>query len=124
MAKVITSAEICENAKMARDMALAGAYQLFFFNLKSIKYQSWSHFITLTTLTLASRFVLSGNYDGASIYYEALIPSLQRFTVNISDPMRKGKWTMVWKIMLFSSQKACGGKLLTVDNSFFRFSNK
>ena len=24
MAKVITSAEICENAKMARDMALAG----------------------------------------------------------------------------------------------------
>ncbi|XP_055317852.1 katanin p60 ATPase-containing subunit A-like 1 [Sitodiplosis mosellana] len=59
MAKVITSAEICENAKMARDMALAG------------------------------------NYDGASIYYEALIPSLQRFTVNISDPMRKGKWTMV-----------------------------
>lgn len=36
-----------------------------------------------------------GNYDGASIYYEALIPSLQRFTANISDPMRKGKWTMV-----------------------------
>ncbi|XP_031626424.1 katanin p60 ATPase-containing subunit A-like 1 [Contarinia nasturtii] len=59
MAKVISSAEICENAKMARDMALAG------------------------------------NYDGASIYYEALIPSLQRFTANINDPMRKGKWTMV-----------------------------
>lgn len=30
MAKVITSAEICENAKMARDMALAGAYQFLF----------------------------------------------------------------------------------------------
>lgn len=41
----------------------------------------------------------AGNYDGASIYYEALIPSLQRFTANISDPMRKGKWTMVSKML-------------------------
>lgn len=48
MAKVITSAEICENAKMARDMALAGAYQ--FLLLKSIKYQSCAYFITRTIL--------------------------------------------------------------------------
>lgn len=38
MAKVITSAEICENAKMARDMALAGEsmnefYYLFIWNI-------------------------------------------------------------------------------------------
>lgn len=37
----------------------------------------------------------AGNYDGASIYYEGLIPSLQRLITSISDPLRKGKWTMV-----------------------------
>lgn len=120
MAKVITSAEICENAKMARDMALAGAYQLF---LKSIKYQSCVHLIARTIFTTALLFVLLGNYDGASIYYEALIPSMQRFTANISDPMRKGKWTMVWKIplkFLFSFELA-NYRPLTIP---FRFNNK
>lgn len=39
--------------------------------------------------------LLIGNYDGASIYYEGLIPSLQRLITSISDPLRKGKWTMV-----------------------------
>lgn len=37
MAKVITSAEICENAKMARDMALAGMYQFFLFSMLTAK---------------------------------------------------------------------------------------
>lgn len=85
MAKVITSAEICENAKMARDMALAGKFSATFLNASE-------------DIKLRVDFY-AGNYDGASIYYEALIPSLQRFTANISDPMRKGKWTMVRKML-------------------------
>lgn len=31
MAKVITTLEICENAKMARDMALTGLYFMHFY---------------------------------------------------------------------------------------------
>lgn len=89
MAKVITSAEICENAKMARDMALAGEFNTIYLYMQSDDIKQ--HINTLPYIFLNH----TGNYDGASIYYEALIPSLQRFTANISDPMRKGKWTMV-----------------------------
>lgn len=48
-----------------------------------------------------------GNYDGASIYYEALIPSLQRLIASISDPLRKGKWTMVCLITFKRLFKPC-----------------
>lgn len=51
--------EICENAKLARDMALRG------------------------------------NYDSASIYYEGLQGMLTRVINSTSDPLRKGKWTLV-----------------------------
>lgn len=89
MAKVITSAEICENAKMARDMALAGEWTL----IGLLRW--WHQIVNLVDMFCVIVVLLAGNYDSASIYYEALIPSLQRFTINISDPMRKGKWTMV-----------------------------
>lgn len=56
-------AEICENAKLARDMAL------------------------------------TGDYDSATIYYEGLQAMLVRMINSISDPLRKGKWTMVCIIL-------------------------
>lgn len=40
-------------------------------------------------------FYISGDYDSARIYYEGLLQTLQRLVLGISDPMRKGKWTMV-----------------------------
>lgn len=58
MAKV-SAMEICENAKLAREMAL------------------------------------TGNYDSASIYYEGLQGMLGRMVNSISDPLRKGKWSMI-----------------------------
>lgn len=68
-------------------------------------------------------FLTSGNYDGASIYYEALIPSMQRFTTNMNDPMRKGKWTMVRQnhpmIMTIFNDV-----LNWIFNWFIRFNNK
>lgn len=56
-------AEICENAKLARDMAL------------------------------------TGDYDSATIYYEGLQGMIVRMINSASDPLRKGKWTMVCIIL-------------------------
>lgn len=42
-----------------------------------------------------SNGIFLGDYDSARIYYEGLIQTLQRLVLSISDPMRKGKWTMV-----------------------------
>lgn len=58
MATVSTS-EICENAKLAREMALMG------------------------------------NYDTAGIYYESVLQMLQKLLTGITEPMRKGRWTLV-----------------------------
>lgn len=48
-------------------------------------------------MTLGAILVFSGDYDSARIYYEGLIQSLHRLVLSISDPLRKGKWTMVRK---------------------------
>lgn len=58
MATVSTS-EICENAKLAREM------------------------------------VFMGNYDSAGIYYESVLQMLQKLIIGISEPQRKGKWTLI-----------------------------
>lgn len=54
-----TTAEICENTKLAREMAVMG------------------------------------NYDSAGIYYEGVLQMLRKLLTGISEPIRKGKWTMI-----------------------------
>lgn len=46
-------------------------------------------------IILRNVVTIIGDYDSARIYYEGLIQSLHRLLVGISDPLRKGKWTMV-----------------------------
>ncbi|XP_029736067.1 katanin p60 ATPase-containing subunit A1 [Aedes albopictus] len=58
MAGLATS-EICENTKLAREMAVMG------------------------------------NYDSAGIYYEGVLQMLRKLLMGISEPIRKGKWTMI-----------------------------
>ncbi|XP_055608466.1 katanin p60 ATPase-containing subunit A-like 1 [Uranotaenia lowii] len=58
MAGLATS-EICENTKLAREMAVMG------------------------------------NYDSAGIYYEGVLQMLRKLLVGISEPIRKGKWTLI-----------------------------
>lgn len=58
MATVSTS-EICENAKLAREMAFMG------------------------------------NYDTAGIYYETVLQMLQKLLLGMSEPSRRGRWTLV-----------------------------
>lgn len=58
MASLATS-EICENTKLAREMAVMG------------------------------------NYDSAGIYYEGVLQMLRKLLMGISEPIRKGKWTMI-----------------------------
>lgn len=55
----LTTSEICENTKLAREMAVMG------------------------------------NYDSAGIYYEGVLQMLRKLLTGISEPMRKGKWTMI-----------------------------
>ncbi|XP_065095901.1 katanin p60 ATPase-containing subunit A-like 1 [Ochlerotatus camptorhynchus] len=55
----LTTSEICENTKLAREMAVMG------------------------------------NYDSAGIYYEGVLQMLRRLLTGISEPIRKGKWTMI-----------------------------
>lgn len=55
----LTTSEICENTKLAREMAVMG------------------------------------NYDSAGIYYEGVLQMLRKLLMGISEPIRKGKWTMV-----------------------------
>lgn len=46
-------------------------------------------------IILRNVVTIIGDYDSARIYYEGLIQSLHRLVIGISDPLRKGKWTMV-----------------------------
>lgn len=55
----LTTSEICENTKLAREMAVMG------------------------------------NYDSAGIYYEGVLQMLRKLLLGISEPIRKGKWTMI-----------------------------
>ncbi|EAT40653.1 AAEL007637-PA [Aedes aegypti] len=55
----LTTSEICENTKLAREMAVMG------------------------------------NYDSAGIYYEGVLQMLRKLLMGISEPIRKGKWTMI-----------------------------
>lgn len=54
-----STSDICENTKMAREMAVMG------------------------------------NYDSAGVYYEGVLQMLRKLLVGISEPIRKGRWTMV-----------------------------
>lgn len=36
-----------------------------------------------------------GNYDSAGIYYEGVLQMLRKLLMGISEPIRKGKWTMI-----------------------------
>ncbi|XP_053693150.1 katanin p60 ATPase-containing subunit A-like 1 [Sabethes cyaneus] len=55
----LTTSEICENTKLAREMAVMG------------------------------------NYDSAGIYYEGVLQMLHKLLVGISEPIRRGKWTLI-----------------------------
>jgi katanin p60 ATPase-containing subunit A1 len=55
----LSTSEICESTKLAREMALMG------------------------------------NYDSAGIYYEGVLQMLNKLVGGISDPLRKGKWTLI-----------------------------
>ncbi|KAL9698052.1 hypothetical protein quinque_001493 [Culex quinquefasciatus] len=54
-----STSDICENTKMAREMAVMG------------------------------------NYDSAGVYYEGVLQMLRKLLVGISEPIRKGRWTMI-----------------------------
>lgn len=59
MAGTISTTEIVENSKIAREM------------------------------------VMMGDYDSAGIYYESVLQLLQKLILGVTEPMRKGKWTLV-----------------------------
>lgn len=44
---------------------------------------------------MARDYASRGDYDGARVFYESVLQSLQQHVNTIADPMRKGKWTMV-----------------------------
>lgn len=44
---------------------------------------------------MARDYAIRGDYDGARVFYESVLQSLQQHLNAIGDPMRKGKWTMV-----------------------------
>ncbi|XP_055677645.1 katanin p60 ATPase-containing subunit A-like 1 [Lutzomyia longipalpis] len=44
---------------------------------------------------LAREMALIGNYDSAGIYYEGVLQMVQQLVLGISDPVRRGKWTLI-----------------------------
>ena len=49
----------------------------------------------METAKLARELALMGNYDSSGIYYEILLETLQKFMLNMNDPSKKGRWSII-----------------------------
>lgn len=77
--------EIYENAKLAREQALVGNYEMSTVSVLELIFREIVMFINYL---LALQFLLQ-------VYYQGVVQQIHRLLATIIDPMRKTRWQEV-----------------------------